>query len=99
MEKIGNRLFELRNDNKLTMSEMSEKLGVHKSTITRYETGEIKPNLDMMILISKTFGVSLDWLAGFDVRETAKYDPVVKACIDADITPERLMQAVNLLKG
>lgn len=99
MNNIGKRLIMLREANGLTGVEMAKKLGVNKSSITRYETGVIKPNLDMMITISQTFGVSLDWLAGFDTDSTAVYEPIIRECIEAKISPERLMQAVNLLKG
>lgn len=99
MDAIGKRLIQLKEERGLTSIEMAKKLGVNKSTITRYETGEIKPNVDMMILISQIFGVSLDWLAGFDTETSAAYDPVIRECMDANIPPERLMQAVKLLKG
>lgn len=99
MEDVSKRLIKLREENGLSKIEMASKIGINKSSITRYESGEIKPNLDMMITISKTFGVSLDWLAGFDTEKEVKYSPVIRECIESDIKPERLMQAVKLLKG
>jgi transcriptional regulator with XRE-family HTH domain len=99
MKTISKRLIELREDRGLAGTDMAKRLGVNKSTITRYESGEIKPNLDMMILISQTFGVSLDWLAGFDTNASTVYEPVIRECINAKISPDRLMQAVKLLKG
>jgi transcriptional regulator with XRE-family HTH domain len=99
MENINKRLIQLREERGLNGVEMAKKLGVNKSTIARYESGEIKPNLDMMIVITQMFGVSLDWLAGYDTTTSASYEPVIRECIKANISPERLMQAVKLLKG
>jgi len=99
MKTINQRLIQLREDNGLTKIEMARKLGINKSAITRYELGEYKPTLDVMIKIHDVFGVSLDWLAGFDVDEVRKYDPIIKECIDANVSAERLKRAIDLLKG
>lgn len=99
MKTISERLIQLREDNNLTKIEMSKKLGINKSAITRYELGEYKPTLDVMIKIHDVFGISLDWLAGFDVDEVRKYDPIIRECIDANIPVERLKKAIELLKG
>lgn len=69
MSSISSRLIELRESMKLSQIEMSKKLDVNRSTITRYESGEIRPNLDMLLKIKSMFGVSLDWLVGDDIRE------------------------------
>ena len=64
MSSINSRLVELREMHNLSRIEMAAKLGVNRSTITRYETGNIRPDLDMLLKIKEMFGVSLDWLAG-----------------------------------
>lgn len=68
MSSINSRLVELREMHNLSRIEMAAKLGVNRSTITRYETGNIRPDLDMLLKIKEMFGVSLDWLAGDDIR-------------------------------
>lgn len=99
MKTISQRLIQLREENNLSKVEMAKKIGVDKSAITRYEIGDYKPTLDVMIKIHDAFGVSLDWLAGFDVEEIRKYDPVIIECIKSNITTERLKKAIDLLKG
>lgn len=64
MSIVSERIKQLREDNNLNKTEFAKKVGVNRTTITRYETGELKPTLDVMININKAFGVSLDWLAG-----------------------------------
>lgn len=69
MSSISSRLIELRESMKLSQIEMSKKLDVNRSTISRYESGIIRPDLDMLLKIKDMFGVSLDWLVGDDIRE------------------------------
>lgn len=102
MESVGNRLIQLREERGLNRVEFAKVLNVNKSTITRYETGAIKPNLDMMIEITKKFNVTLDWLAGIDNTISANYEPIVKECIKENVSPEQLKQlmlTVKALKG
>lgn len=98
MDTVTSRLIKLREDNGLTKIEMAKRIGINKSTITRYETGEMKPTLDVLIKIKQCFGVSLDWLAGFDTDEVAEYGTVVTECVDANITPCDLQDAVEFIK-
>lgn len=64
MATVSERVKELRDSNDLNKTEFAKKIGVNRTTVTRYETGELKPTLDVMININKAFGVSLDWIAG-----------------------------------
>ena len=98
MKEIKERLIELRQRNGLNKIDMARKLGINKSSITRYENGQIKPNLDMLIMISKTFCVSMDWLCGFDTLEEGKYDSIVRECIKYKIAPEKLQKLIELMK-
>lgn len=102
MKTIGERLIELREKSGLSKVEMAEKLGVNKSSITRYETNEIKPNLDMMLKIAELFNVTLDWLVGFEDNKALEikklpYMSLINECIENDISPEQLRKAVNFL--
>jgi transcriptional regulator with XRE-family HTH domain len=98
METVTSRLIELREGHGLNKLEMAKKLGVSKSTITRYETGEIKPNIEMMIKIRQVFGVSLDWIAGFDTSEAVEYGSIISECEQSNITPSDLTDAVQFIK-
>lgn len=98
MKDIKDRLRELRDMNNLSKVEMAQKLSINKSSITRYESGEIKPTLDIMIKISHAFNVSLDWLAGFDTEKELEYEKLVKECMNSGISSEKLKKAIDLLK-
>lgn len=65
---FGERLRQLRTqDLHLSQKEFSEIIGIPQSTLSSYESGKIKPTIDVVISISQTFSVSIDWLCG---RET-----------------------------
>jgi transcriptional regulator with XRE-family HTH domain len=98
METVTRRLIELREGHGLNKLEMAKKLGVSKSTITRYETGDMKPNIEMLIRIKEVFGVSIDWIAGFDVSKDFEYGVVVADCMKSDITPNDLNSCVEFIK-
>ena len=49
---------------------LSIELGVPAATISRWRTGDRSPDLEYVIKIADFFGVSIDWLLGFD---TVKY--------------------------
>lgn len=62
METIGDRLKNLRKENKLTQKDMAEKLGIHPNTISMYEKGNRNIPSTVIKKISDTFNVSTDYL-------------------------------------
>lgn len=60
--KIGKFLAELRNEKKLTQSQVAEKFGVSDKTISRWENGKNLPDISMFDSICEFFGVTLEEL-------------------------------------
>lgn len=58
------RIKDLREDADLSQKEISEKIHMHRTTYTRYETGEREIPLHTAILLAEFYNVSLDYLAG-----------------------------------
>lgn len=58
------RIRDLREDAGLSQMKISEILHMHKTTYTRYETGEREIPFNIAILLAKYYDVSLDYLAG-----------------------------------
>lgn len=65
MNDFGRNLKELRKNWNLTLDELSQKLGIDKSTLSRYESGQRKPNHEVEENIADFFNVSLDELRGY----------------------------------
>lgn len=68
--KIGAFIAELRKENNLTQQTLGEKLGVTNKTISRWETGVYMPDVEMLQLLGKEFGVSVnEIIAGERISE------------------------------
>ena len=70
MATFAKRLQGLRVDNDWTQQELAAKLGVSKSTIGMYESGNRSPDNDALILIADLFNVSTDYLLGRTSEKT-----------------------------
>lgn len=81
------RIRELRESLNQTQAEFSEKINVAQAALSTYEKGTRKPTLDTLIIISKAFNVSLDWLCGFSEYRSIKpefttYSDLFRALVD-----------------
>ena len=70
LELIGQRLYEVRIENKLSLRELSKKLNTSFSALAYYERGERLIKSDTLFGISKLGGYSIDWLL---VKSDDKY--------------------------
>lgn len=61
---IGNRIKTLRESKGYNMRQMAAALNLPYTTYVNYEKGARRPNSEQLILISKYFGVSIDYLIG-----------------------------------
>ena len=60
--KIGKFIAAMRKEKRLTQEQLGEKLGVTNKTISRWENGNYMPDVEMLALLSKEFGVSINEL-------------------------------------
>lgn len=60
------KIKELRGLNNMTQEDLALKLGVARTAVSMWETGESKPRLENLIQLSKIFNCSVDEL----VRKT-----------------------------
>ena len=61
-EILGNKLYELRKEARLSQEEFADKIGVSRQAVSKWERGETLPDMDNLITIAKLFKTSLDWL-------------------------------------
>lgn len=64
MDKLANRLKELRKLSNLTQKDVSLKLGITARRYQALELNESLPKLSTLIALADTFKVSLDFLVG-----------------------------------
>jgi transcriptional regulator with XRE-family HTH domain len=75
LAQVGPRLQEVRKKRGVTLSALSEATGISKSTLSRLETGQRKPSLELLLPIAQAHQVPLDELVG----APAVGDPRVRA--------------------
>lgn len=61
-----NRLKRLREARGLGQKEVSDQLNLKSRTYSSYENNEREPNSEVLVAMSKYFGVSIDYLLGVD---------------------------------
>ena len=66
---MQNRIRELRKENKMTMKQLGEIIGVAESTISQYETGKREPDNEMLLRLAEHFGVTVDFLLGASAQK------------------------------
>lgn len=59
-----NKIRELRTEKGLTQAELAEILGVNQTAVGKYERGELEPNIENLIKLSRFFEVSVDYIIG-----------------------------------
>ena len=69
------RLKELRKKRGYSQVALAEKIGVSKSTIGAYETGDIKPSIEVLETLADFFNVNLSYLMGEEDGSTYYLDP------------------------
>ena len=71
-EEVGNRLRQAREEKHITLEEAGAKVGVHKSTVLRWENGETeKIKLPIIKALADYYNVNPVWLMGYDVDKYA----------------------------
>ncbi len=58
-EKVGKFLSELRHEKGLTQEAFGKQIGVTNKTISRWETGKYMPDIEMLLILSEFYGVSI----------------------------------------
>ena len=64
LEHVGVRLKRVRRERRMTLTGVAEATGISKSTLSRLETGQRRPTLELLLALSQTYRVPLDDLVG-----------------------------------
>lgn len=63
---FGCKLKELRTAQKMTQQQLADRIGVAKSVVSYYESGDRYPSYDVLIRIAHIFHTSTDYLLDFN---------------------------------
>lgn len=64
IEAFGRRIRELRLERHLTQQEVADRLQIHRTTYTKYETGCVAPDQQGLLRLADIFDVTVDLLLG-----------------------------------
>lgn len=65
---LGNVLNKLRTEFGISQTQLARDLGVSKQSVSNWENDNILPSIEMLVKISRRFGVTCDYLLEQDER-------------------------------
>lgn len=60
--KLNEKIQYMRKKAGLSQEELAEIVGVSRQAVSKWETGEATPEVSKLLLLSRAFGVTADWL-------------------------------------
>lgn len=72
--KLQEKILYCRKRAGLSQEALSEKLGISRQAISKWETGEAVPEISKLLLLANTFHVTIDWLLSEDEPEVEYTD-------------------------
>ncbi len=71
---VGEKIKKIRTDNKIKQADLAKKIGVPQSTLSKYETGNLRIDTDTIIDIANALDVNvLDLLDNTNMQEYREY--------------------------
>ena len=64
LDQVGVRLRRLRKQRNLTLTSLAEATGISKSTLSRLESGQRRPSLELLLPLAQAYRVPLEDLVG-----------------------------------
>lgn len=86
MQKIGSFLAELRKEKNLTQDELGAQIGVTNKTISRWETGNYLPPVEMLQTLGDYFGVSINEILNGERISDGNYKDISEQNIKSALT-------------
>ena len=81
MVKMGSFLAQLRKDHNLTQAELGEKIGVTNKTVSRWETGNYMPPVEMLEQLSNLYDLTINELLSGRKLSTEDYKEMAEVNI------------------
>ena len=69
MYQLNERLKELRNQHNISQNALAKQMELTRATINAWEMGISYPNAQSLIMLSKYFNVSVDYILGLEDKE------------------------------
>ena len=68
IETFPQKIKKARLEAGYTQQEVSQLTGISRSNITKYELGNLEPNIETLGVLAQFYNVSLNWLIGVSIE-------------------------------
>ena len=76
-ENFHIRIKRARLETGYTQKQVSDLTGINRSSITKYELGQLEPDMEKLGIIAQFYNVSINWLLGVSIEPEIK--PIKKS--------------------
>ena len=73
---LADKIIELRKKNGWSQEELAEKLDVSRQAVSKWESAQSVPDMNRVLLLSRVFGVSTDYLLKDELGEEVRAEPL-----------------------
>jgi transcriptional regulator with XRE-family HTH domain len=97
MNKLADHLKYLRKQRNWTQEEVAQRLNMSRSQISKWENGELLPDLQSLEKLSELYNVSIDFLVG---KRTNKKELLreVNRIYQTDYVDEKMLEIIDYFK-
>ena len=100
MNYIGARLKYLRKQDDITQLELANALGIAKSTISMYESGNREPDFETLEKLADYFNVNMaTFFPSGELPKAVSYDPELNAYLEELRTRPEMRMLFSVAKG
>ena len=97
MAATADRIKQLRKKKGVSQSELAEAIGVKTNTVSTWERGTRKPDVEALNLLSEYFEVSFEYLLGNSDKEDAKLSQKELDSYDLSAKADEIKESTELL--
>lgn len=73
---VGERLKEARERKNLKQNKVAKIIGIHNSTLAKYESGEREADYETLIKLAELYEVTVDWITGNN-EQLERLEPII----------------------
>ena len=82
MFDFGLTLKKLREERGYSQAQLSRKLNISKSSVSKYESNQSMPSMETLTRLALIYGVSLDYLVGIEKNKTISVEGLTNRQLD-----------------
>ena len=94
---FGQNLKKMRKQHGVTQGELANIVGIEKSSVSKYETANVIPSIDILKKIASVFNVSVDYLLGSEEQQKSTNEIPIESASTLSQKKQELLELLPLL--